>query len=70
MNHTLIPTDAAPEETAANAYSICTNFPDGLRIKNWYEYICIFPQRNLSVPEELYQTQENIANLNVVREKE
>lgn len=26
-----IPTDGAPAATAANAYSICTNFPDGLR---------------------------------------
>lgn len=28
----LIPTDGAPAATAAKAYSICTNFPDGLRV--------------------------------------
>lgn len=27
----LIPTEGAPAATAANAYSICTSFPDGLR---------------------------------------
>ena len=27
-----MPTEGAPAETAARAYSICTNFPDGLII--------------------------------------
>jgi len=27
----LIPTDGAPDATAARAYSICTNLPDGLQ---------------------------------------
>lgn len=26
-----MPTEGAPAATAANAYSICTNFPDGLK---------------------------------------
>lgn len=29
----LIPTEGAPAATAAKAYSICTNFPDGLKNK-------------------------------------
>lgn len=28
-----IPTAGAPAETAANAYSICTNLPDGLLVR-------------------------------------
>ena len=32
------PTDAAPDETAAKAYSIWTNFPDGLKVVSEKEY--------------------------------
>ena len=32
------PTEAAPEETACNAYSICINFPEGLFSKEKSEY--------------------------------
>merc|ERR1712126_107959 len=34
----LIPTEAAPEATAAKAYSICTNFPEGLKVVKENEY--------------------------------
>ena len=35
----LIPTEGAPAATAAKAYSICTNFPDGLKINKYtHEY--------------------------------
>lgn len=30
----LIPTDGAPVATEAKAYSICTNLPEGLKVKN------------------------------------
>jgi len=29
-----MPTDAAPAATAAKAYSICTSFPEGLKVVN------------------------------------
>lgn len=35
----LIPTEGAPDATAAKAYSICTNFPDGLRTDDKVELL-------------------------------
>ena len=39
-----MPTDGAPAATAAKAYSICTNFPEGL--KNTLRDNCLMPNED------------------------
>ena len=44
-----MPTDAAPAATAAKAYSICTNFPEGLSSRTKFLVYTVMSMHNSNV---------------------
>jgi hypothetical protein len=51
----LIPTAGWPALTAFSAYSICTNFPDGLKVVNENEYLSDIFLNKVTIEKSLEQ---------------